>query len=77
MFTVTLGAFKHLLFACLMAVAAQAMGVFLFNLDVIHALDGVDWTFTKGKVTKLFKNTGFYSSLYSWILHFLLCKICH
>ena len=43
-FTVTLGAFKHLLFACLMAVAAQAMGVFLFNLDVIHALDGVDWT---------------------------------
>ena len=42
-----------------MAVAAQAMGVFLFNLDVIHALDGVDWTFTKGKVTKLFKNTGF------------------
>ena len=58
-FTVTLGAFKHLLFACLMAVAAQAMGVFLFNLDVIHALDGVDWTFTKGKVTKLFKNTGF------------------
>lgn len=59
MFTVTLGAFKHLLFACLMAVAAQAMGVFLFNLDVIHALDGVDWTFTKGKVTKLFKNTGF------------------
>ena len=58
-FTVTLGAFKHLLFACLMAVAAQAMGVFLFNLDVIHALNGVDWTFTKGKVTKLFKNTGF------------------
>lgn len=55
----TLGAFKHLLFACLMAVAAQAMGVFLFNLDVIHALNGVDWTFTKGKVTKLFKNTGF------------------
>ena len=58
-FTVTLGAFKHLLFACLMAVAAQAMGVFLFDLDVIHALDHVDWTITKGKVAKLFKNTGF------------------
>lgn len=58
-FTVTLGAFNHLLFACLMAVAAQAMGVFLFDLDVIHALDHVDWTITKGKVAKLFKNTGF------------------
>ena len=44
-----LGTFNHLLFACLMAVAAQAMGVFLFNLDVIHALDGVDWTFYKGQ----------------------------
>ena len=58
-FTVTLGAFNHLLFACLMAVAAQAMGVFWFDLDVIHALDHVDWTITKGKVAKLFKNTGF------------------
>ena len=58
-FTVILGAFNHLLFACLMAVAAQAMGVFLFDLDVIHALDHVDWTITKGKVAKLFKNTGF------------------
>ena len=73
-FTVTLGAFKHLLFACLMAVAAQAMGVFLFNLDVIHALDGVDWTFTKGKVTKLFKIRDFYSSLYSWIFTFSLVQ---
>lgn len=51
-FTVTLGAFNHLLFACLMAVAAQAMGVFLFDLDVIHALDHVDWTITKGKVAE-------------------------
>ena len=42
-----------------MAVAAQALGVFLFDLDVIHALDHVDWTITKGKVAKLFKNTGF------------------
>lgn len=58
-FTVTLGVFNHLLFACLMAVAAQVMGVFLFDLDVIHALDHVDWTLTKGKVAKLFKNTGF------------------
>ena len=42
------GAFDLLL--CLsMAVAAQAMGVFLFNLDVIHALDHVDWTFTREK----------------------------
>ena len=45
-----------------MAVAAQAMGVFLFDLDVIHALDHVDWTITKGKVAKLFKNTGFLNS---------------
>ena len=59
-FTVILGAFNHLLFACLMAVAAQAMGVFLFDLDVIQCnQDHVDWTITKGKVAKLFKNTGF------------------
>ena len=77
-FTVTLGAFNHLLFACLMAVAAQAMGVFLFDLDVIHALDHVDWTITKGKVAKLFKNTGFlFVSVFLDFYIFLFCEICY
>ena len=42
-FLVTLAAFEHLLFSCLAAVAAQAAGIALFNLDVIHALPSVDW----------------------------------
>ena len=37
------GGVEHLLFSCLAAVAAQAAGIALFNLDVIHALPSVDW----------------------------------
>ena len=58
-FLVTLAAFEHLLFSCLAAVAAQAAGIALFNLDVIHALPSVDWSKGERKTGRLFKSTLF------------------
>ena len=58
-FLVTLAAFEHLLFSCLAAVAAQAAGIALFNLDVIHALPSVDWNKGERKTGRLFKSTLF------------------
>ena len=58
-FLVTLAAFEHLLLACVAAVAAQMLGVALFNLDVIHALAHVDWNKGEGKNRKLFHSTVF------------------
>ena len=55
----TLAAFEHLLFSCLAAVAAQAAGIALFNLDVIHALPSVDWNKGERKTGRLFKSTLF------------------
>ena len=62
-FLVTLAAFEHLLFSCLAAVAAQAAGIALFNLDVIHALPSVDWNKGERKTGRL--------------LRVLRCQICH
>lgn len=47
----------NLLAACAVAVAAQVAGVCLFNLDVIHALDGVSWVRGKGQISRLFRST--------------------
>ena len=58
-FLVTLAAFEHLLLACVVAVAAQMLGVALFNLDVIHALAHVDWNKGEGKNRALFRSTVF------------------
>ena len=58
-FLVTLIAFEHLLFSCLMAVAAQAAGVALFNLDVIHALPQVKWEKGEKKTGRIFRSTTF------------------
>ena len=58
-FLVTLAAFEHLLFSCLAAVAAQAAGIALFNLEVIHALPSVDWNKGERKTGRLFKSTLF------------------
>ena len=58
-FLVTLVAFEHLLLACVAAVAAQAAGVALFNLDVIHALPSVNWEKGEKKTRKIFGSTVF------------------
>ena len=42
-FLIVLVSLEHLLLACLAAVAAQMLGVALFNLDVIRAIGTVDW----------------------------------
>ena len=74
----TLAAFEHLLFSCLAAVAAQAAGIALFNLDVIHALPSVDWNKGERKTGRLFKKhlipvyIGF-----SGLLRVLRCQVCH
>ena len=47
------------MFSCLAAVAAQAAGIALFNLDVIHALPSVDWNKGERKTGRLFKSTLF------------------
>ena len=39
--------------------AAQAAGIALFNLDVIHALPSVDWNKGEKKTGRLFKSTSF------------------
>lgn len=54
-FLIVLVAFDHLLLACVAAVAAQAAGVALFNLDVIHALKHVDWNRRDRKNGVLFR----------------------
>lgn len=56
-FLLTLRLTGDLLAACAVAVAAQAAGVCLFNLDVIHALDGVSWVRGKGQISRLFGST--------------------
>lgn len=58
-FLVVLAASTDLLLACVAAVAAQAAGVALFNLDVIHALEHVDYRRDDGKNKKLFCATVF------------------
>ncbi len=46
-----------LLAACIAGVAAQAAGVCLFNLDVIHTLEGVGWTRGERQTSRLFRST--------------------
>ena len=58
-FLIVLTAFEHLLLACVAAVAAQALGVALFNLDVIHALPGVSWEQGEKQNRRLFHSAGF------------------
>lgn len=58
-FMVTLTAFEHLLLACVAAVAAQGLGVALFNLDVIHALPGVNWKQGEKQNRRLFHSAFF------------------
>ncbi len=58
-FLTVLTAFEHLLLACVAAVAAQALGVALFNLDVIHALPGVSWEQGEKQNRRLFHSAGF------------------
>ena len=43
--------------ACLTAVAAQVAGVCLFNLPVIHAVDGVSWMRGERQTSRLFHST--------------------
>ena len=77
-FLVTLAAFEHLLFSCLAAVAAQAAGIALFNLDVIHALPSVDWNKGERKTGRLFKSTLFlFISAFLDFLCVLSCQVCH
>ena len=54
-----MAAFEHLLLACVAAVAAQMAGVALFNLDVIHALEHVDWNKREKQNKKIFGCTIF------------------
>ena len=56
-FLAALQSTKNLLAACAVAVAAQAAGVCLFNLDVIHALDGVSWVRGEKRISRLFGST--------------------
>lgn len=53
-FLVVLAAFEHLLLACIAMVIAHAAGIVMFNLDVIHALEHVDWRKEERKNKKLF-----------------------
>ena len=39
----SLMATENLVFSCLVAVAAQVLGVLLFNVSVIGCISGVDW----------------------------------
>lgn len=47
-----------LLAACWGAVAAQILGVALFNLSVIGKIKGIDWRKYQGKAKKIFSQTG-------------------
>lgn len=47
---------KDLVFACTVAVAAQILGVLLFNVSVIGALPQVDWTRRPGRCFHLMKD---------------------
>ena len=47
-----------LLAACWGAVAAQVLGVALFNLSVIGKIKGIDWRKYQGKAKKIFSQTG-------------------
>lgn len=58
-FLAVLTAFEHLLLACVAAVAAQGLGVVLFNLDVIHALPGVNWNQGQKQSRRLFRSAVF------------------
>lgn len=44
---------RDLVFSCVVAVAAQVLGVLLFNISVIGALPQVDWSRRKGKSNQL------------------------
>lgn len=58
-FLIGLAALGNLLLACVVAVAAQILGVALFNLDVIHALSGVKWKRGEGQMWRLFCSASF------------------
>ena len=73
-FLVTLAAFEHLLFSCLAAVAAQAAGIALFNLDVIHALPSVGLEQGGKKDGRLFKEVP-YSCLYRLFWTFMCTQL--
>ena len=58
-FYVILAASKNLAAACVGAVAAQAAGVFLLNLEVIRVLPGVEWKKGEKTFRKLTGSTAF------------------
>lgn len=53
----TLVATRHLALSCLVAVAAQAAGVVLFDWLVIRELETVDWTWKRKHIMPLFQGT--------------------
>lgn len=53
----TLVATRHLALSCLVAVAAQAAGVVLFDWMVIRELEAVDWTWKRQHIMPLFQGT--------------------
>lgn len=56
-FLAALAVTRSLLAACLTAVAAQVAGVCLFNLPVIHAVDGVSFARGERTASRLFRST--------------------
>mgnify|MGYP006910460196 FL=1 len=52
----SLMATENLVFSCLVAVAAQVLGVLLFNVSVIGCISGVDWRVRKQKTWWLFRD---------------------
>lgn len=58
-FLAVLFASRCLLLSCAVSVAAQAGGVVLFDLDVIHALPHVEWSKRKNKDRRILHSTVF------------------
>lgn len=56
-FLISLVAGHNLLLSCVLAVAAQALGLLLFNIQVINALDGVNRTWERSHIGGIFKST--------------------
>jgi O-antigen/teichoic acid export membrane protein len=55
----TLVSFQNLFLSCVAAAAAQGAGLFLFDLDVIHALPSVDWKKQENSIKGITGSTAF------------------
>ena len=56
-FLISLTAGHNLLLSCVLAVAAQVSGLFLFDIQVLGALDGVCRTWEKDHISSIFRST--------------------